>query len=171
MSVEQRIIVTFLSRKGVKSAEILRRPTAQFAEEILKRIQVYYWHKKFTMTKSQWKMRSMHVNCEQASLRRKFLRSVRWLKKTPALQRGKLLHTPEYHMGVPNQSFQMITEKCRQCGFLTSWRKIRKQTVLLYAKDLARYWTEGDDFWRHIDTCDETWVHHYIPESKETSME
>ncbi|EFN73358.1 Histone-lysine N-methyltransferase SETMAR, partial [Camponotus floridanus] len=34
---------------------------------------------------------------------------------------------------------------------------------------LARYRTEGDDFLRHIVTCDETWVHHYTPESKQAS--
>ena len=48
---------------------------------------------------------------------------------------------------------------------------IRKQTALPRSKDLARYRTEGDDFLRHIVTCNETWVHHDISESKQTSME
>lgn len=47
-SVEQRIIIKFLSREGVKPAEILRRLTAQFAEKTLSRTQVYDWHKKFS---------------------------------------------------------------------------------------------------------------------------
>ncbi|KYN27549.1 hypothetical protein ALC57_03061 [Trachymyrmex cornetzi] len=47
-SVEQRIIIKFLSREGVKPAEILHRLTAQFAEKTLSRTQVYDWHKKFS---------------------------------------------------------------------------------------------------------------------------
>ncbi|KYN13981.1 hypothetical protein ALC57_13811 [Trachymyrmex cornetzi] len=47
-SVEQRIIIEFLLREGVKPAEILRRLTVQFAEKTLSRTQVYDWHKKFS---------------------------------------------------------------------------------------------------------------------------
>ena len=36
---------------------------------------------------------------------------------------------------------------------------------------LARYEKEGDAFIHHIVTCDETWVHHYTPESKRASKE
>ncbi|XP_014486949.1 PREDICTED: histone-lysine N-methyltransferase SETMAR-like [Dinoponera quadriceps] len=36
---------------------------------------------------------------------------------------------------------------------------------------LTRYQAEGEAFLHRIVTCDETWVHHYTPESKEASME
>ena len=47
-SVEQRIVIKFLSLEGVKSVEILRQLTAQFAEKTLSTTQVYDWHKKFS---------------------------------------------------------------------------------------------------------------------------
>ena len=36
---------------------------------------------------------------------------------------------------------------------------------------LARYEEEGDAFIHRIVTCDETWVHHYTPETKGASKE
>lgn len=38
-------------------------------------------------------------------------------------------------------------------------------------RHLSRYEEEGDDFLNRIVTSDETWVHHYTPESKRSSME
>ncbi|KAJ8954906.1 hypothetical protein NQ318_016846 [Aromia moschata] len=46
-SVAQRIIIKFLSREGIKPAEILRRLTAQFGDETLSRPRVFAWHKEF----------------------------------------------------------------------------------------------------------------------------
>ncbi|KAJ4425648.1 hypothetical protein ANN_27844 [Periplaneta americana] len=37
-------------------------------------------------------------------------------------------------------------------------------------RHLSRYEEEGDDFLNRIVTSDETWVHHYTPESKRSSM-
>jgi hypothetical protein len=36
---------------------------------------------------------------------------------------------------------------------------------------LARYVAEGDDFFSTIVTDDETWIHHFEPETKRQSME
>jgi len=36
---------------------------------------------------------------------------------------------------------------------------------------LARYREEGDNFLQQIVTGDETWIHHYEPESKRQSMQ
>ena len=104
--VKQRIVVTFLSRKGVKPVKILP----------------YMW-------------------------------------KIAA------------HIGISYRSIQSIISDDLGYRKLSSWRKIREQTVLPRAKDWARYRTEGGDFSRHIVTGDETWVHHYVPESKQASTE
>jgi hypothetical protein len=47
VSVAQRITIKFLSQEGVKPAEILRRLTEQFKEQILSRARVFAWHKQF----------------------------------------------------------------------------------------------------------------------------
>lgn len=46
-------------------------------------------------------------------------------------------------------------------GFLTSWRKIKKQNLSSHVKDFWRYRTEHDDFLRCTVPCDETWVHQH----------
>jgi hypothetical protein len=46
-SVAQRTTIKFLSREGVKPAQILRRLTEQFKEETLSRARVFAWHKHF----------------------------------------------------------------------------------------------------------------------------
>jgi hypothetical protein len=47
VSLAQRIIIKFLSREGVKPADILRRLTEQFKEETRSRARVFAWHKQF----------------------------------------------------------------------------------------------------------------------------
>ena len=46
-SVDQCIIIKYLSREGVKLAEMLCRLTAQFAGKTLPMAEVYDWHKQF----------------------------------------------------------------------------------------------------------------------------
>jgi len=50
---------------------------------------------------------------------------------------------------------------------------INKKTARVQISEtlLARYEKEGDGFIHRIVTCDETWVHHYTPESKRASKE
>ena len=153
-------------KKRRRNAEETPKKRWRTAEETLKKR--FLWPKsatstkKFPMSESRCKtILLMHSGHGQAPVRWTFLRSVRW----SALQCGKLL-------GVSNQSFQMIwiIEKCRRSGFISSWRKIRKQTVLRCAKDYWHDIEQRNDFLWHVVICDETWVHHHIPESKQESM-
>lgn len=52
---------------------------------------------------------------------------------------------------------------------LTADQKLHRLQVC--GRLLARFQEQGDQFLTHIITCDETWVHHYTPESKRASME
>ena len=50
---------------------------------------------------------------------------------------------------------------------------INKKTACFQISEtlLAHYEKEGDAFIHRIVTCDETWVHHYTPDSKRASKE
>lgn len=50
------------------------------------------------MAQNLCKMKAMNVDGQQASVRRIFLRSVRWLKESTTLQCWKLHQKSEYHM-------------------------------------------------------------------------
>lgn len=47
----------------------------------------------------------------------------------------------------------------------------KRQRLEMCKRLLIRYEAEGEAFLHRIITCDETWVHHYTPESKQASME
>jgi len=52
---------------------------------------------------------------------------------------------------------------------LTEERKRKRLDVR--SRHLARYREEGDNFLQQIVTGDETWIHHYEPESKRQSLQ
>jgi histone-lysine N-methyltransferase SETMAR len=52
---------------------------------------------------------------------------------------------------------------------LTSEQKLNRLQVC--QRPLAKCQEEGDSFLTHIITCDEAWVHHYTPESKQARIE
>ncbi|GFR68636.1 histone-lysine n-methyltransferase setmar-like protein [Elysia marginata] len=49
--------------------------------------------------------------------------------------------------------------------------QIKLQTVQICRELLAKFDEDGEDFLRQIVTGDESWVHHYDPESKQQSKE
>jgi hypothetical protein len=59
VSVAQRIIIKFLSRKGVRPVEILRRLTEQFKEERLPSARVFAWHSNSWRVVNTLRMRVM----------------------------------------------------------------------------------------------------------------
>jgi len=47
----------------------------------------------------------------------------------------------------------------------------KRKCLVICSRHLARYREEGDNFLQQIVTGDETWIHHYEPESKRQSMQ
>ena len=45
----------------------------------------------------------------------------------------------------------------------------KQKRVLLSERHLSRMKQNPTDFWRRFVTVDETWIHHYTPESREAS--
>ena len=48
---------------------------------------------------------------------------------------------------------------------------MKQSRVTISGAMLTRYNTNPDDFHFRVVTCDETWLYHYDPESKQESME
>ncbi|KAJ8950721.1 hypothetical protein NQ318_012802, partial [Aromia moschata] len=80
-SVAQRIIIKFLSREGIKPAEILRRLTAQFGDETLSRPRVFAWHKEFGFTtlEEEAKVNEAHNRRPRTSITEDNIRAIRQL--------------------------------------------------------------------------------------------
>lgn len=173
-SVAQRIIIKFLTNEGVKPSEILTRLKAQFGDSTLSQNRVYTWAREFKGGRERVENES-HDRRPRTSLTDDNTRTVREL-----IERDRRLTVEEIssEVGISYGSVQSIITD--QLGF----RKISARWVprLLTGNQkqvrseiaerlLNRFQREGEAFLQRIVTCDETWVHHYTPESKMASKE
>lgn len=173
-SIAQRIVIKFLAAEGVKPAEILRRLTAQFGEETLSRARVFAWHKQFVEGRERVENES-HDRRPRTSITAGNIDSVRQL-----VEGDRRLTTSDIAIEVGisyGSTYSILSEELgyrKVCArwvprLLTVDQKLNRFQVC--ERLLARFREEGDPFLSHIVTCDETWVHHYTPESKQASME
>lgn len=173
-SIAQRIVIKFLAAEGVKPAEILRRLSAQFGEETLSRARVFAWHKQFVEGRERVENQS-HDRRPRSSITAGNIDSVRQL-----VEGDRRLTTSDIanEVGISyGSTYSILSEELgyrKVCArwvprLLTVHHKLNRFQVC--QRLLARFREEGDPFLSHIVTCDETWVHHYTPESKQASME
>lgn len=173
-NVAQRIIIKFLTNEGVRPAEILRRLQAQFTETCLSQAQVYDWHKKFSEGRVEVENKP-HARRPRTSVTVDNIEAVRNILEDD--RRLTIIEIADF-VGISFGSAQSIITV--ELGF----RKVSARWVPRLLTDqqkqyrmeicqrlLQRFQREGDDFLKHIVTCDETWVHHYTPESKQASKE
>lgn len=173
-AVAQRIVIKFLANEKVKPIEILIRLRKQFGNETLSRTQVFAWHKSFAGGRSEVQ-NLPHPRRPKTSIISNNIQAVRGL-----IEGNRRLTVDEIckSIGISHGSVQSIIHNDLK------FRKISARWVprLLNADQKAarteisqrllnRYEAEGDAFLNRILTCDETWVHHYTPESKRSSME
>lgn len=173
-SIAQRIIVKFLTNEGVKPSEILRRLQAQFKDNTLKKTQVYSWHTQFLKGREAVENAS-HQRRPRTSVTNDNIRTVSRL-----LQDDRRLTVAEIASEVRISYGSAQTIITDDLGFrkvsarwvprlLTENQKRNRMEVC--QRHLNRYEAEGEGFLHRIVTCDETWVHHYTPESKQASKE
>ena len=173
-SVAQRVIIKFLFNEGVKATEIHQRLHKQFEEECLSLRTVFEWCKSFQDGRERVSnlphaaRPASAVNLGNIQKVDQLIRSNRRISVNEiagilnmsvgsvyAIVHGKLKFSKVSARWVPKQlSAEQQQKRLQVCGELR-----------------LRYEYEGDDFLSRIITTDETWVHHYIPESKNVSVE
>ena len=174
VSIEQRIIIKFLTRERVKPSEIFQRLTAQFGDQTLSRTRVFAWHKEFQEGRERVENEE-HDRRPRSSITDENIQAVRDILED---DRRVTVSEIAEQVGVSYGSCQtIITEHLgfrKVCArwvprLLTADQKLRRLEVC--QRLFARFEEEGEAFLASIVTCDETWVHHYTPESKQASME
>jgi len=173
-SVAQRIIIKFLANEGVSATEILGRLRAQFGENTLSRTQVFDWHKKFRDGRStveneahrrrpRTSVTDDHIRTVKDLIAEDRRINVREIASEVGISYGSVETIIRDHLNLSKVSARWVPR------LLTDQQKqIRKEVC---ERHLVRHSQEGDDFLTRIVTCDETWVHHYTPESKQASKE
>lgn len=174
MSVAQRIIIRFLVKDNVKSAEIYRKLLEQFGDECLSKTQVYEWCSAFR------KGREVVANLPHARRPKTSVtdENVSAVEKLILEDRRSTVRDMAAKLGISVGSIEQIMHE--RLGY----RKISARWVprLLNFEQkftrwevctrlLQRYEEEGENLLHRIFTTDETWVHYYTPESKRASME
>lgn len=172
--VEQRSVIRFLLSEGEKPAKIFSRMTLQYGESCMNRGNFYKWVEQFkngrtSLTDEQRPGRPVEVSTLSLETRiddiiREDRRiTVKTIAKKVAVSVGTVHNVISNKLKYSKTSARWVPKKLTQQ---------HKETRLKVCTDLkARYEREGDSFLNKILTCDETWVHHFEPETKRQSME
>lgn len=174
VSVAQRIVIRFLVRENVKTADIVTRLQAQFGNETLSTSQVYRWAKSFAegrdMVENEPHNRRPRTSITPDNIKRveeMILEdrrvTVRDLSEEVGISIGSIESIIHNHL-----EYRKIT--ARWVPRLLNFEQ-KHHRVEVCQRLLDRYEVEGDNFLTRIFTTDETWVHYYTPESKIASME
>jgi len=147
---------------------------AQYGDKVLSRRIVYKWIEMFANGRKS-------VTDAERSGRRATATTTRNEERTLELIRENRRTTVEEVAGRLNVSvgsaYSLIHDSLKFIKVCAKWapkelieeRKPRRLDVC--SRHLARYREEGDNFLQQTVTGDETWIHHYEPESKRQSMQ
>jgi len=174
---EKRSVIRFLWAEGVPGAQIhlrILRICAQYGDKVISRRIVYEW---IEMLKND---RKSETDAE-CSGRPATATTTRNEEITLELIRANRRITVEEAAGRLNVSvgsaYTLIHDTLKFSKVCSKWvpkeltEDHKRKRLDVCSRHLARYREEGDNFQQQIVTGDETWIHHYEPESKRQSMQ
>lgn len=171
---EQRSVIRFLWAEGVKGAEIHARLCTQYGNNALPRRSVYEWIEMFengrtsVMDAERSGRPSTSTTDEKLEEARAIILTDRRVTiEEIALQLG-ISQGTAYSLVHDILGFHKVAARWVP-RHLTEEHKRNRQHIC--SSLLERYNREGDNFLNRIITGDETWVHHYEPETKRQSMQ
>ena len=170
ITVAQRIVIKFLTNENVGPNEIWRRLRAQYEESTLSKTQVKFCHKEFRggMEAAQNTSHLRHprpsISPENITAVRDLIEGNRWLTVVEICQEL-------WERAVHHQKRAAASKNFGPMGTQAVERSTKKLLVFKSLKHCSHCEEEGDAFIHRIVTCDETWVHHYTPETKRASKE
>jgi histone-lysine N-methyltransferase SETMAR len=167
--VEQRSFIRFLWAEGVPGAQIHLSMCAQYGDKVLSHTIVYEWIEMFENGRTS-------VTDTERSGRPATATTTRNEERTLELIRENRRLTVEEVAGRLNVSvgsaYSLIHDSLKFSKVCARWvpkeltEERKRKRLDICSRHLARYREEGDNFLQQIVTGDETWIHHYKPESK-----
>jgi len=171
---EQQSVIRFLWAEGVLGAQIHLRVCAQYGDKVLFRRIVYEWIEMFENGHTS-------VMDAERSGRPATATTTRNKERTLELIRENRRITVEEYAGRLNVSvgsaYSLIHDSLKFSNVCARWvpkeltEDHKRKRLDACSRHLARYHEEGDNFLQQTVTGDETWIHHYEPESKRQSMQ
>lgn len=171
---EQRGVIRFLWSEGVPGAEIHRRLSAQYGDSALPRRSVYEWIKKFQHGRTSLKDEeragrpSTSITDSNVEDARAMILENRRVTIDEMANHFEISHGSAYDIIHNRLGFRRV---CARWVPKELTEEHRNNRVAICQRLLDRHANEGEAFLTRIVTGDETWVHHFSPESKRQSME
>ena len=171
---EQRAAIRFLWSESVPGAEIHRRLSIQYRDSALPRRSVYKWIQKFTSGRTNVPHEegagrpSTSTTDEKIQQAREMVLANRRVAIDEIACSLQISHDFAYQIIHDELGFHKV---CARWVPRELTAEHKHERVEICQRLLDRYKNEGEAFLSRIVTGDETWVHHYAPESKRQSME
>ncbi len=170
---EQRAVIRFLLSEKVKPAEIYRRMLAQYGPSCMNRSSFYAWTEKFRNGRASVETEprpgrpiDTSTPAVKNNVERMILDDRRVTIEVISEKLG--ISTGLVHKIIHNDLG--FTKTCARWVPKQLSPDHKKKRLEICSKLLKRYKKEGDSFLERIITTDESWVHHYEPETKRQSM-
>jgi len=170
---EQSAVIRFLWSEGVPGAEINRRLSTQYGDSVLPRRSVYEWIEMFksgrtNVTHEEEAGRpSTSTTDEKIQQAREMVLANRRVAIDEVVCSLQISHGSAYQIIHDELGFHKL---CARWVPRELTAEHKRKRVEICQRLLDRYNNEGEEFLSRIVTGDETWVHHYEPESKRQSM-
>jgi len=168
---EQRIVIQFLVKKGTPIDEIVKRLKAVFAEDTLLTSPICEWAKRFKEGRTSVDD-DKRAGAPRTAVRRDNITAVDFATKEA--RRISVLELSS-NIGVSAESRDTIIHEHLLYSKVTArWvpkmltEQHKQARVSACQQLLDRFSAEGETFPERIVTRDETWVHHYTPETSVT---
>jgi len=172
---EQRVVMKFLVNEGVKPSEIHRRLQVQYGDQTLSRSKTFEWCQRFkdgrksvnddlgrggSVSTAVIPVNIQRVECLILNNRRITCRQI---AEELNMSGGTVNTVIHKHLFFRKVSARWVPRQ------LSAFDRHRRLQICNDLKE--RFVTEGHNFLDRIVTCDETWVHHFTPESKRASKQ
>lgn len=169
---ETRAVIKFLQLQGKSPSEIHSEMVPIFGNISPSYESVKYWCRQFKCGRSESNDLSRsgrpktEVNCENAEKVRKIVEEDRRMTVNNIAERANLSIMSTHRILREQLCMRKITARWVPRLLTPAQKELRVQCC----RKLLRM-TQNDDIVNHLVTVDETWIHHFDPESKVSSME
>jgi len=173
MSFRQRAVVEFLVKEEIPAAEIHQRLQRAYGSVCMVASSVRRWVKHFKDGNTSIQDEPRSGGPRTASTERNKERVDEIIQDDRRVTVDTIART----LGIGHSAVQEMIERLgyrKVCArwvprLLTKYQKGQRKAIT--SELLQRYRHEGDDFLLRIETGDESWFHHFEPETKRQSME
>lgn len=171
---EQRAVIRFFWAKGLKPTEILTEMQPVYGQKCFTRSIIHRWCDKFCrgrrslVDEKRPGRQVVATNNDIANKIDAFIRSDRRVSISDIVLFTGISRGSVHKVVQDNLKFRKVSARWVPRQLKPEQQAIRMTTSL---DNLQRYNDEGEAMLERIVTGDETWVHHYQPESKQASMQ